>query len=152
MRYVQSFRAIVRAWGLAAWVAVMVAPTSAQATAVPKLVDAAETLRSDNGVAQLHWKSAADHFQVQLRGDAVRDQIIHEGRMPSAHLSGLPDGTYAVRVRAENDGEWSAWSPPRTIVVEHVSLSVVAVPMVLGAITFGATAAVVVTQARRDAS
>ncbi len=152
MRYVRFRRAIVHAWSLVAWSIVAVAPTQVHATPVPQLVDAGHPIRSDNGAAQLRWSSDAAHFQVRLRGDAVPDRIVHEGRMPSAHLSGLADGTYAVRVRAEQDGVWSPWSAPRRIVVEHMSLSLVWVLMGFGAITFGATAAVVLTQARREAA
>lgn len=117
----------------------------------PELQDAAEPLRSDNGVAFLEWESEAELFQVELSSEDEPADIAHEGRLKSAHLSGLENGTYVARVRAQVDGEWTDWSQPRSIIVEHIAMSVVTVLLSLGAITFGATATVVLAQAKRDA-
>lgn len=112
--------------------------------ASPPVLQSPEPIVSHDGVVQLEWPDQLDEYEVQLR-QGERTWSVYRGVMPSAHVSGLPDGEYTLRVRARSeDAEWSEWSPPKRVTVEHHPMALVFTLMSLGLLTFAATAAVVV--------
>jgi len=48
--------------------------------------------------------------------------VIYTGAMPSAHVSGLRDGTYRFRVRVQGE---QGWSEAATLEVTHHSMGLV---------------------------
>lgn len=125
-------------------------PVWAEADEVPRWGDVDTPIPSKDGAAQLAWEGAEPPFQAELKGPSGSARVVYEGRWPQAHISGLRDGAYEVRVRGHRGAAWTAWSAPRTVVVEHISMDVVLPLMALGALTFMATAFVVVRGARRE--
>ncbi len=102
---------------------------------------------STNGALQLHWSGEAGRYEVEL-DDGTEARVVYEGRAPSAHVSGLNDGRYTLRVRAGGSSGWSAWSDPKTLTVRHHSMSLVVTLLVLGALGFASTAGLVLYHAR----
>jgi len=124
----------------------VVALGAAPAAAAPAFDDPAPT-ESHDGTLQLTWAGEPSDYEVELReGDDTR--VIYRGRLPSAHVSGLPDGHYALRVREHEAEGWSAWSEPKPVEVRHHPMSLVWTLVGLGAVVFTATAAVVLYSAR----
>jgi hypothetical protein len=106
-------------------------------------------LESSNGAAMLEWSETADAYQVEMSespqfADARR---FYEGRMNSAQISGLYDGTYHFRVRGVANGRPGAWSDPAQVVVEHHPMSLVWPMFAIGALVFLGTAGFVAKQA-----
>lgn len=121
---------------------------------------------SHDGALQLSWPGELGDYEVQLRQSQGSSQgqgqsptpnhyadprIVYRGRMPSAHLSGLLEGDYLVRVRAHDPGGASPWSPDKELLVRHHPLPLVYALMGLGLLTFASTAFVVLRSSRRAA-
>jgi len=104
-------------------------------------------LRSENGAIHLEWSGLEPPYRVQL-GDEVGDEIVYEGRIASAFVSGLPDGRYELRLQQRDGTQWRQ-ADVRTLVVQHHALSTVIPLLWLGALTFVGTAVLVFTGARR---
>jgi len=77
---------------------------------------------------------------------------VYAGPGPTAHVSGLEAGTHRFQVRGQLDGQWSAWSRVHHLEVTPPAVSWVYLSLLLGAMTFLATALVVFRGARREAS
>lgn len=77
-------------------------------------------MSTDAGNALLAWRSD-DPVQLELASDdAFSDaRVIYAGSAHSYFLSGLADGDYRLRLRAEDGGT----SPLLTVLVRHQSLS-----------------------------
>ncbi|MEX1362261.1 MAG: fibronectin type III domain-containing protein [Nannocystaceae bacterium] len=104
-------------------------------------------VESADGSLQLSWGDQLADYEVRMRhGDEER--IVYRGRMPSAHVSGLPNGEYQLQARARGDEGWSAWSEPTLLVVEHHPMSLVWTLVALGALVFAGTAVVVLRSDR----
>lgn len=137
---------------------------SAAAPPTPAFEDPAPHTSYD-GSLQLEWPGELGDYEVQLRPgpntepnphpdshddpSIVVTRVVYRGRMPSAHLSGLLEGDYLVRVRAHDDSGASSWSPDKEILVRHHPLPLVYALMGLGLLTFVGTAAVVLRSSRR---
>lgn len=108
---------------------------------------------SHDGSVQLSWPGPLGDYEVELRRIATDDaeRVAYRGRMPSAHLSGLLEGDYAVRVRAHHEHGSSPWSEPKRIEVRHHPLPLVYALLTLGLLTFAGTAVVVLRSSRRAA-
>lgn len=120
----------------------------AGATSPPAFDDPAPAVSND-GALQMAWSAARGEYEVELRQGGQR-RIVYRGPIPSAHISGLSDGEYAVRVRARpEDAAWTAWSAPKLLTVDHHPLPLVWTLMGLGLLTFAATAMMVVGGSRR---
>jgi len=116
--------------------------------APPPVFDDPEPSVSHNGVVQMEWADLQGEYEVQLR-TGERARVVYSGRMPSAHVSGLVDGEYTMKVRARVDGaSWTSWSAPKIVTVAHHPMPLVWTLMSLGLLTFVATAAVVVRSSR----
>lgn len=118
----------------------------AAATPVPTL-DSPERVESADGSLQLSWGEQLADYEVRMRHGEV-ERIVYRGRMPSAHVSGLPNGEYQLQVRTGGDDGWSAWSEPTLLVVEHHPMSLVWTLVALGALVFAGTAVVVLRSDR----
>lgn len=107
-------------------------------------------LASSNGVAQLTWSGPPADYEVQLEhGEHAR--TVYRGPLPSAHLSGLPEGDHAVRVRVHEDGAASPWSAAKVVQVRHHASALVWPLVGLGLLTFGGTVATVLRSSRGSA-
>ena len=136
---------------VAALVAVL--DVSRVASAQTPVIDGPGELRSDNGAVQLKWSDGEAPYRVTLRAldDATPAEVVYEGRHTSAFLSGLPDGRYRITLSQGGDQSW-ADVDSRVLVVQHHDLDIVFPVLVLGGITFVATAGMVIVAARRGAT
>jgi hypothetical protein len=133
------------AWGLAWPVSAAAAPST------PAFDDPAPHVSHDGSV-QLAWPGPLGDYEVELRQPPHEPaRVVYRGRMPSAHLSGLREGDYTVRVRAHDPDGASPWSEPKALSVRHHPLPLVYTLMALGLLTFAGTAAVVLRSSRRPA-
>lgn len=130
-------------WGLG--LALLTAAGPARAT--PAFDDPAPSSSAD-GSLQLSWGEQLGDFEVRLSHDED-ERIVYSGRFPSAHVSGLPNGRFELQVRAREGDNWSAWSEPKVLEVEHHPMALVWTLMALGALVFAGTAAVVLRSDRR---
>ena len=96
-------------------------------------------LETHNGAILLRWSGGGDTFEVQQAQDASFSQarVVYTGAMPSAHVSGLRDGTYYFRVRTQDT---QAWSEPATLEVSHHPMTLVWPLLALGGLVFVAIA------------
>ena len=103
-------------------------------------------LQTHNGAQLLKWSGGAAEFEVQQASDAsfADAQVIYTGAMPSAHVSGLRDGTYYFRVRSQDAG---AWSEAATLEVSHHPMTLVWPLLTLGGLVFVAIAYYALRQA-----
>lgn len=104
-------------------------------------------LVSHDGVAPLSWGGPPGDYEVRLEHDE-HARIVYRGRAATAHVSGLREGDYAVRVRALHDGGASPWSAAKLVRVRHHPRSLVYVLVGLGLLTFVGTAGVVLGSSR----
>jgi hypothetical protein len=90
--------------------------------------------RDSAGFFSLSW-SGAERFELeQATGpDHADARIIYRGSDTNTTVSGLPDGEYRFRIRAEGN---SAWSDEAVVVVEHHALSRALLFFALGAGVF----------------
>jgi hypothetical protein len=139
----------VLALALALTLALTWSGSSAAAAPAPAFDDAALHVSHDGSV-QLSWPGTLGDYEVLLHhGEHTR--VAYRGRVPAAHLSGLLEGDYTVRLRAHDGDAWSAWSEAKPLQVRHHSRPLVAALMSLGFLTFATTAAVVLRASRRAA-
>lgn len=135
-------------WRALMWVALSLSPAAVSADAPPRFDQSA--LSSDNGVAQLTWSDVGAGYEMRLSGPDMPVRTVYRGHLPSAHVSGLPNGAYEVSVRARRDGRaWSAWSEPARIDVHHHPMQLVWLLLTTGAVTFLVTIGTLVVAARR---
>lgn len=108
---------------------------------------------SHDGHIKLQWEaSPADTpriFEVQQAADEdFRDEsVIYQGPDLGTFISGLKNGTYYFRVRAEGRD----WSNVLRLEVKHHSLSLTFVLLGLGGMVFLCTAGMVIYGARKSA-
>lgn len=106
---------------------------------------------SQDGHIKLEWQPAAASsvFEVQQATDeSFREaRAIYRGPDRATFISGLKNGTYYFRVRAED----SDWSNVLKLEVTHHSLSLTYILMGLGSIVFLCTAGMVIYGARKSA-
>lgn len=135
---------------VAALVAVL--DVSRVASAQPPVFDGSGELRSDNGAVQLKWSEGEAPYRVTLRPRDGDDpaEVVYEGRTASAFVSGLRDGRYRLALWHGGEGAW-AEVDTRVLVVDHHDLDFVFPLLVLGGITFAATAGLVIVATRRGA-
>jgi hypothetical protein len=82
----------------------------------------------------LSWSGAESVEIEQASGPGHADaRIIYRGRDTSTSLSGLPDGQYRFRIRAEGDADWS---DEAIVSVEHHPLGRAFLFFGLGAVVF----------------
>lgn len=127
-------------------------PASTTATEPGPAFDDMALHTSHDGSIQLSWPGPLGDYEVELHevtSHGARERVVYRGRMPSAHLSGLLEGNYAVRVRARVGEAWSPWSSAKSIHVRHHPLPMVYTLMGLGLLTFVGTAVIVLREWRR---
>lgn len=133
-------------WHLGLGSALLMGLAASPALAAPSFDEPAPAQSAD-GSLQLAWGEALGEFEVELRHEGTV-RTVYTGRMPSAHVSGLPNGHYELRVRAREGDGWSPWSEPKVLDVEHHPMSLVWTLMALGALVFVGTAVVVLRSDR----
>jgi hypothetical protein len=90
--------------------------------------------RDGAGFFSLSWSGAGRFELEQATGpDHADARIIYRGSDTATTISGLRDGEYRFRIRAESD---SAWSDEAVVVVEHHALSRALLFFALGAGVF----------------
>ena len=96
-------------------------------------------LETHNGSQLLTWTGGEEPFEMQqsLDADFTDTRVAYTGAMPSAHVSGLRDGTYYFRVRTQDT---EAWSEPATVQVTHHPMTLVWPLLSLGGVVFFAIA------------
>jgi hypothetical protein len=141
------FRSWARRWSSVPGLAVagfLIGWVGPSAAATPAFDDLAP-LVSHDGVAQLSWSGPPADYEVRLE-QGERARVVYRGSLPSAHLSGLLEGDYAVRVR--EGGVASPWSAAKPILVRHHPLPLVLGLMGLGLLAFVGTVVVVLHSSR----
>jgi hypothetical protein len=124
------------------------------ALAAPRFTTPTE-VESNNGSVLLEWEAeqAATTYQVEQSASAEFDhtRVVYDGRMPSAHVSGLLPGRYHFRLRARDEsGAWSQWSPSVDVGVVYQPMWAVLTSLGLGAAVFVLTGGFVLARARRE--
>ena len=115
---------------------------------------------SDAGHVRLKWdfrdealSNGAIHFELQQAKDPAFEisRTIYTGPDLASFISGLPNGEFHFRVRAqtENGSLVSAWSQPVLLKVQHHSLQLAFTLFGVGAVVFLATLALVFFGNRR---
>jgi hypothetical protein len=102
------------------------------------------------GFFTLNWRGAPGaryELQAARTPRFRRATVIYHGRDTARVMSGLADGKYYYRVRASEAA--SAWSEPVAVTVEHHPQSRAMAFFGAGLIVFVATAALIVSGARR---
>ena len=90
--------------------------------------------RDSAGFFTLEWHGAERYELEQATGPRHEDaRILYRGSDSSALISGLPDGEYRFRIRAQGD---AAWSDSTVVVVEHHGLGRAFLFFLLGASVF----------------
>lgn len=90
--------------------------------------------RDSAGFFSLNWSGAKRFELEQATGPTHEDaRIIYRGSDTSTTISGLSDGEYRFRIRAEGDAEWGDVAVVR---VEHHSLARAFLFFALGATVF----------------
>ncbi len=134
--------------------------TAADAAAPPKFDDVAEA-RSQNGALLLSWDADLSigerEYELEEAGDpSFADAALrYRGTFPSFFISGRPDGARYFRVRSRDYGSdqaWSAWSQPKSVVVEHHDMRLALGLFCAGAAVFLATCTALLIGARRARS
>ena len=141
---------LLSAWLLVGATALVGMPAQAEP---PEFGDTTAT--SHNGAMLIEWTAQGEpeRFEVwhSRPGDADEGQRLYTGAMRSAHVSGLRDGTHVFRARAlDQRGDWSDWSRPLRLNVQHHSMALVWPLLTLGALVFFATFGFVLRQVRVD--
>ena len=121
------------------------------AVVAPLAFDEPEPTRSADGTLQLSWAEALGDelhdYELQLRHEG-ESRRVYTSRRPEAHVSGLPDGRYELRVRMREGDGWSPWSEPKVLVVQHHPMSLVWTLLALGALVLTGTAVIVLRSDR----
>lgn len=135
-------------------------PTSADAHSAPPSLSA-DTRTSTTGYYTLAWEPAdADTraiagsiagFELQERADDGDWSTRYVGPDRATTLTGMPNGTYAYRVRALTESSASAWSSETVVEVKHHDLGRAFAFLAVGAAVFLATLALIVAGHRRQA-
>lgn len=124
----------------------LLAATDASAAAPRFLND--ETVAADAGYVQLRWeRDDASAVVVQQAQDAAfaDARVIYRGANESLFLSGLDDGDYYFRIRADDDDTWMG---SIEVAVRHQSLTRALFLFGVGAVVFICTLAVILRGAR----
>lgn len=92
---------------------------------------------SRQGIVKLGWSAnagASQRFELQQDMDPAFNSptTVYSGNEWGTFISGLNNGTYHYRIRTEN----GPWSEIQTVVIEHHSLTLAFVLMMLGAFVF----------------
>ncbi len=119
----------------------LLAAGSGPALASPSFDEPAPIVSHD-GTARVQWSGGPGDYELRLQ-DGERARLVYRGRMPSAHVSGLPNGEYQLEVRARDGDVWGPWSSAKAVTVSHHAMSLVLALMSLGLVTFVATAWIV---------
>lgn len=120
--------------------------------------------RSDAGQVKLIWmlpdsisKTEIFNFELQQARDSLfrTAKTIYSGSDLASFISGLPDGSYYYRIRAqEQDKPMSEWSNPVVLDVQHQSLQLAFTLFGIGMVVFLATCAVIffgIRQVKKEA-
>lgn len=93
----------------------------------------------------------ATEYELQrAASEAFHEPVtIYRGPDRGTFVSGLADGTYVYRVRGRDGGDWSPWSAPLTLEVQHWPMDRAIALLVLGGAVFVFTAGMIVVGHRR---
>jgi len=126
-----------------------------QSTHIPVPGFRGPLVKSDNaGQIKLIWslpdsvKATEKYtFELQQAEDSLFNSAkqIYLGSDLASFISGLPDGNYYFRIRAQKDGqsEFSPWSETAILNVKHQSLKLAFTLFGLGALVFLSTVSVI---------
>ena len=94
-------------------------------TAIDRFGITPSTTNSNDGSVNLSW-TIPDHTLIELqqatRGNPTY-KLIYKGTDTATVITGLPDGNYLYRARLIlNDGNYTEWTEPVSVIVEHHSL------------------------------
>ena len=122
--------------------AVMAAAAFTPGNAQPILTASDDVSRT--GHFQLNWQYKGSETMFILQQDTHPDfpnpHIIYNGPDLARTMTGMLNGEYFFRVRAENEG----WSETASVKVEHYPLSTAFIFLGLGALVFLATAILII--------
>jgi len=78
---------------------------------------------STTGTFNIHWQGdAGQNFELmELSGDGD-SRLVYRGSDTARVMTGLPNGHYTYRVRADDNGSPGPWSAPGSVTVAHHSL------------------------------
>lgn len=136
--------------GLFAWLTIIATSAQVQALAAPTL-----EVEGDGAAGHLRasWNSMSSTMTYELQQSESATFEGAETRYRGPHnasvLSGLPDGTLHLRVRAISDHQQGPWSKPQTFVVHHHSRALALGFLLAGALVFVATLSFLLFFAKR---
>lgn len=114
----------------------IVQPSKLARSDIPDL-QVISTSESRQGIIKLEWKANADvqgpfELQQDLDPAFTSPVIVYLGYEKGTFISGLPNGIYHYRLKAENEN----WSDTRSVEIKHYSLNLALSLMAIGAIVF----------------
>lgn len=103
-----------------------------------------------SGYIQLDWSGEAEFFWLEQAEDSLFEEtkVIYRGPDKASFVSGLLDGQYYYRVKA-NEGEWSN---VLQVQVQHQSLNLALTLSGLGLLVFALTSVVIIKGSRSTPS
>ena len=123
------------------------------APAEPPLFDIDSTNHTNSGSVKLSWHSqsaapSAANVEFELQRATNRSfsdaHTYYRGPDLATYVSGLANGSYYYRIREiRNTGQYSVWSTPVEVIVEHHSLNLAFTLFGLGAVVFILTLVIV---------
>ena len=103
---------------------------------------------SSSGYIKLEWRSEIDAEEFELQQSTNKDfsdaKLIYFGPDKASFISGLENGVYYYRVRAQNGD----WSETLQVTVEHQSMKLAYTLFALGFVVFALTTFVVIRGAQ----
>lgn len=116
----------------------------------------ADTRISTTGYYTLAWEPSdadthvASGFELQERADDGDWDTRYTGPDRASTITGMPNGTYAYRVRALTETSASAWSSETIVDVKHHDLGRAFAFLAVGAAVFLATLTLIIAGHRRQ--
>lgn len=109
-----------------------------------------DSLTTNDGHVRLNWAAttpvAVYEVQQSTNSNFENSITIYEGADLGTFVSGLTDGVYYYRLRADK----GSWSEPLKLTVKHYSLQLAFALAGLGAVVFLSTVVVVLKGAKKD--
>lgn len=109
-----------------------------------------DSLTTNDGHVRLNWVAttpdAVYEVQQSMNSNFENPLTIYEGADLATFVSGLTDGVYYYRLRADK----GSWSDTLTLTVKHYSLQLAFALAGLGAVVFLSTVVVILKGAKKD--
>lgn len=79
---------------------------------------------STTGTFNVRWQgNEGDRFELMELKDDGGSRLVYQGSDTARVMTGLPNGHYTYRIRAEENGSPGPWSEPGSVTVAHHPLS-----------------------------